>query len=225
MLRSSPSCTFRIRAFSTLCLGLRHCESAYWGLKPMQGVSHVYRSLMIQLTLVPGAMSGNEVETRIRNRHAFEIAMSTQGFRPFLADRITFIRMPKVVTSFSTGHEVKQDAEFPVKLYQNGNSEMILNIWVNQDLLGESPWQFLDSIVASIDDQIIRARAHLAIVGPTTSEFIKKMKPDRKDHRVYFLDKDVTNLRDWGNEVFWWSPYGTVPRSELWGDLESKIAC
>lgn len=181
-----------------------------------------HRSLLILMTLVPGNMTANEVETRLRNRHAFEIALSTQEFRPFLADRITFVRIPKVETSFSTRHQITTDVELPVKLYQNGKSEMILNIWVNQELMGEKPWKCLDSIAAAIADPTIRARARLAIVGPTSSDFIKKMKPNRKDHRYYFLDQELKNLSAWGTEIFWLSPYGTVPRVELWNELESS---
>jgi hypothetical protein len=197
---------------------------------PVEPLAAAHRThLLVILNLMRASTEPHEIEKRIRARHAFEIALSQQEFRPILSDRLSFLQFKDLQTKFSTNSSVTFDNEFPIKVYRNkASNNFILNIWIDQNILGASPWDALDSVVANFADAQFRPFTQFAIVGPGDSDQLEKMKPDGKDSFLYWLSSEngtrYKNLSGWRGNILWYSHYCTVPLSSLWRGIPDKTS-
>ena len=155
--------------------------------------------LLVILNLVPGKLNNDDTQFRLSSRHVQEIAFSLYGFRPVLPDRLSFIKLPSVETYFSVQHHVTYAPAVPIKLYENSSTkQFILNIWFDQDMLGQKPWHCMQSVIKSLcssekHSKVINSHlmpcSSLAISGPNTSDILKVMQPTiMVENRGYFLD-------------------------------------
>ncbi len=201
-------------------------------------------NILVCLNVLDAQDVPSAVESRIRTRHAFELGMSSMGFTSVDPDTISFLQI-SIPASPSPLAKTNQPEKIllPIKLYQQRESKkVVLNIWFNQNFLGEQPLPILASVLQDIELNH-RAVSKLAIIGPGDSDMLKAMKPiagHYAQHELwgsFWLDatskiKDNstpqekkssqrTGLQGW-QEMFWISTSSTVPRDVLWGSLPEQ---
>ena len=117
--------------------------------------------LLIIPKIIPGETTDKARESRIRHRHAMELAFVSSGYQMYIPDSMTYVQA--TFESYLTKTEHTEKKVFvPVTLYRKQTQEkelLLLVFWVNQEQLGERPMlalaQMLNSILASSNKDLL----------------------------------------------------------------------
>ena len=145
--------------------------------------------LLVLPVIVDGNSDEEGVKSRVRRRHAVELALSTFGYRMRFPNRMTY---KSCVIDYHLTRRKSIDAEFevPIKLYHHvrndekaGTSDdtFILVIWIKEEFLGACPMHALGQLVHQVCDvgkHSKLGKSRLVICGPTYSETLALMQKD-----------------------------------------------
>jgi hypothetical protein len=146
--------------------------------------------LLIIPKIIPGETTDKARESRIRHRHAMELAFVSSGYQMYIPDSMTYVQA--TFEAYLTKTERTEKKVFvPVTLYRKQTQEkelLLLVFWVNQEQLGERPMlalaQMLNSILASSNKDLLikfKQNAGVAICGPGSSDYLGKMVNESKE--------------------------------------------
>lgn len=146
--------------------------------------------LLIIPKIMPGEATDKARESRIRNRHAMELAFVSSGYQMHIPDSMTYVQA--TFESYITKAErTEKKIVVPVTLYTKeieGKVRLLLVFWVDQEQLGERPMralaQMLNSIFKSPSNCLLtkfKKKGGVAICGPNSSNYLQNMVTESKD--------------------------------------------
>ena len=144
-----------------------------------------------QLLVMPMIVDGKRLDqsklSRVRTRHALELALAQSGFKMQYPHRMTYVNC-KVDFHLSLNRTRDWDFDVPVKLYRNDDSKrLILIVWIKEQFLGRRPLGSMAQILNAILDldgsgSTLPLRSSLVLCGPTYSETLEKIRNESVSH-------------------------------------------
>ncbi len=153
-------------------------------------------SLLFMCVMVPG--NAKNQESRIRERHAVELALSGEGFSEAFPSRMSYALVKDIRLATSAASYQLATTFLPIKLYHQPAAEigtqprLCIVMWMNENLLPYHPLTNLRNIIEAFirqhsDDPAknlaaMQRQAAMVIVGPSNSDVLGQIVHEHEWH-------------------------------------------